>query len=408
MIKWSCSIDRARSAGGLRRSGLVIARRRLDGPESAHHLLMADVRIRRQIAFLAAQMMYSRSESEYFTAKRKAAKSLGIEYRFRPGDLPSNAEIRDQIQAMARMHEGPKRLDHLRDMRFEALRLMRKLARYRPRLIGSVWTGHVRAGSDIDIHIFSDSLALVTDTLEEHGLPYDVQRKRVIKHGEERTFTHIHVDDRFPYELTLYPEDKVTYVFKSSITGQAIERASIAQLEDALKAENPEVDLDFEVERVEDHVDRFELYRLLLQPLEGVKQSPKWHPEGDALYHSLQVFELARDERGYDEEFLLAALLHDVGKAIDPSDHVLAGLQALEGTITERTETLIALHMDALAYRAGTLGARARLRLEQSEEFDDLMLLRELDSRGRVPGAIVCEVVEALAFIRDLADEDDD
>jgi predicted HD phosphohydrolase len=368
---------------------------------------MADERIRRQIAFLAAQLMYHRTESEYFTAKRKAAKQLGVEYRFRPGDLPSNSEIRDQIQAMARIHEGPKRLEHLKDMRVEALRLMRKLARFRPRLIGSVWTGHVRHGSDIDIHIFSDSQALVTDTLDEFGLSYEVQKKRIVKYGEERVFTHIHVDDRFPYELTLYPEDKISYTFKSSITGQPIEKASIAELEAALKAENPEIDLDFEVERVEDHVDRFELYRLLLQPLEGVKQSPKYHPEGDALYHSLQVFELARDERGYDEEFLLAALLHDVGKAIDPADHVTAGLQALEGTITERTETLIALHMDALAYRNGTLGARARARLEQSEEFEDLMLLRELDTRGRVPGAIVCEVAEALDYIRTLADESD-
>ena len=369
---------------------------------------MADVRIRRQLAFLAAQLMYSRQESEYFTAKRKAAKQLGVEYRFRPADLPSNAEIRDQIQAMARMHEGPKRLENLLDMRVEALRLMRKLARFRPRLIGSVWTGHVRQGSDIDIHIFSDSQALVTDTLDEYALPYEVQKKRIVKHGEERVFTHIHVDDRFPYELTLYPEDKAHYVFKSSITGQGIERASIAELEQALKAENPEIDLDFEVERVEDHVDRFEIYRLLLTPLEGVKQSAKYHPEGDALYHSLQVFELARDERGYDEEFLLAALLHDVGKAIDPADHVLAGLQALEGMITERTENLIALHMDALAYRNGTLGARARVRLQQSEDFEDLMLLRELDSRGRVPGAIVCEVAEALSYIRALADESDE
>jgi len=369
---------------------------------------MADERIRRQIAFLAAQLMYHRTESEYFTAKRKAAKQLGVEYRFRPADLPSNAEIRDQIQAMARIHEGPKRLDHLRDMRIEALRLMRKLARFRPRLIGSVWTGHVRRGSDIDVHIFSDSLAIVTDVLDEFGVDYEVEHKRIVKYGEERVFTHIHVDDRFPYELTLYPEDKVHYVFKSSITGKPIERASIAELEDALKAENPDVDLDFEVERVEDQIDRFELYRMLLRPLEGVKQSPKYHPEGDALYHSLQVFELARDERGYDEEFLLAALLHDVGKAIDPSDHVGAGLQALEGTITPRTETLIGLHMDALAYRDGTLGARARTRLEQSEEFEDLMLLRELDSKGRQPGAIVCELEDALEYIRDLADEYDE
>ena len=34
---------------------------------------MADVRIRRQIALLAARLMYDREEKEYFTAKRKAA-----------------------------------------------------------------------------------------------------------------------------------------------------------------------------------------------------------------------------------------------------------------------------------------------------------------------------------------------
>src|SRR5205823_14979879 len=123
-----------------------------------------------------------------------------------------------------------------------------------------------------------------------------------------------------------------------------IERASIAELEELLRAEDPQTDLDQEVERLEDHSARFERYRLLLQPLEGVKQSARYHPEGDALYQSLQVFELARAERPYDEEFLLAALLHDVGKAIDPADAVTAALQAVEGPITERTAPLIAHH----------------------------------------------------------------
>ena len=279
---------------------------------------MADERLRRQIAFLAAQLMYHRTETEYFTAKRKAARQLGVEYRHRPGDLPSNKEIRDQIQAMARMHEGPKRLETLRDMRIDALRLMRLLARFRPRLIGSVRTGHVRKGSDIDIHIFCDSLALVTDTLDEHGLQYDVEHKRIVKYGEERVFTHIHVYDRNNFELTLYPEDKLHYVFKSSITGKAIERASIAELEALLREEYPEIDLEAEVESLEDRIDPFLLFRMLLEPLEGVKQSPKYHPEGDALYHSLQVFELAREARPYDEEFLLAALLARRGQGDRP------------------------------------------------------------------------------------------
>jgi hypothetical protein len=350
--------------------------------------------------------MYERVEKEYFTAKRKAARLLRVEHRFKPGDLPSNREIRDQIQALARMHEGEKRKDKLRDMRVEALRLMRKLARFRPRLIGSVWTGHVRKGSDIDIHIFSDSLPAVSAVLDENGVQYDVEHKRIIKFGEERMFTHIHVFDRYNYELTLYPEDKVNYLFRSSITAKPIERASIAELETLLRAERPEEDLDQAVEHLEDNIDRFELYRLLLQPLERVKQSSKHHPEGDVLYHSLQVFELAREQRPYDEEFLLAALLHDVGKAIDPSDHVAAGLEALEGAITDRTRFLIAHHMDALAYRQGTLSYKVRKRLEASADFDDLMLLRDLDTRGREPGALVGTIAEALDYIRSLESEE--
>jgi hypothetical protein len=148
------------------------------------------------------------------------------------------------------------------------------------------------------------------------------------------------------------------------------------------------------------------LYRLLLQPLERSKQSPKYHPEGDVLYHSLQVFELAREARPYDEEFLLAALLHDVGKGIDPADHVGAALEALDGTITDRTRFLIAHHMDALALRQGTLSSKARKRLEVSEDFEDLMLLREQDTRGRIPGADVGTLAEALDFIRSLEAED--
>jgi HD superfamily phosphodiesterase len=141
---------------------------------------------------------------------------------------------------------------------------------------------------------------------------------------------------------------------------------------------------------------------MLLLPLENVRQDPRYHPEGDVLYHSLQVFELARDERPYDEEFLLAALLHDVGKELDRSNHVAAGLEALEGLITERTRFFIEHHMHAHDYRAGTLGAKLRHQLEASPDFDDLMLLRKLDDAGRVPGAVVGTVDEALDFLKEL------
>lgn len=359
-------------------------------------------KLRRQIAYEAACLMYHRQESEYYRAKQKAARRLCRGW-VKPADLPSNAEIRDEIQTLARMYEGDRRAENLCQMRLEALRMMRCLHRFRPRLIGSVLTGHVRQGSDIDLHLFADSTEAVTHVLDELGVVYDVERKRVTKQGEERTYTHVHVRDRFPFELTLYPSSKAHYVFKSSITGKAIERASIPQLEHLLAVEYPQLELEAAVAEAADRVDRFQVYEALLLPLEYVKEDLRYHPEGDALYHSLQVFDLARDELPYDEEFLLAALLHDVGKAIDRQNHVAAGLEALGDFITPRTAWLIEHHMLGHQAVAGTLGARARRRLQQSEHYEDLLVLWKCDRNGRQTGVAVPDLDEALDILRDLA-----
>ena len=182
-----------------------------------------------------------------------------------------------------------------------------------------------------------------------------------------------------------------------------MQRASIAELEQLLAEAYPDFDVQQAVVDVESQVDRFQLYLSLLLPLENVKQNPTYHPEGDALYHSLQVFDLARDELPYDEEFLLAALLHDVGKAIDRQDHVPAALEALEGFITERTGWLIARHMDGHRIHDDTIGARAHRRLRQSENYEDLVLLAECDRHGRAAGVLVPDVDEVIEYIRELA-----
>lgn len=346
--------------------------------------------------------MYDREETEYLRAKLKAARRVA-RGDFKPSDLPSNREIREQILTWARLHEGDRRTENLRDMRLEALRMMRILRLFRPRLIGSTLTGHVRHGSDIDLHVFSDSVEAVAAALDEEGVSYEVERKRVRKQGEEHVFVHIHIEDRFPFELTIHASDMAHFVFKSSVTGKAIERASIAELEQLLAREYPEVSLDQSVLEAESRVDRFQIYEMLLLPLENVKENPEYHPESDALYHSLQVFDLARRELHYDEELLLAALLHDVGKAIDPHDHVAAGLEALAGHITPRVAWLIAHHMEGQQLLDGVLGVRARRRLEASDNYEELQLLVRCDREGRVPGEPTPDLPEAIDYLRELA-----
>ncbi|HEY2827260.1 MAG TPA: HD domain-containing protein [Pirellulales bacterium] len=151
--------------------------------------------------------------------------------------------------------------------------------------------------------------------------------------------------------------------------------------------------------------DRFDHYRRLLLPLEQVKLNPQFHPEGDCLNHTLQVFDLARHELPYDEEFLLAALLHDVGKAIDRKDHIGAGLTALDGYITPRTAWFIEHHTEANQLAEGRLGVRAKRRLEASENFSELQVFSKCDRGGRQKNVQVPEVDDALQYLRDLEKE---
>ena len=364
---------------------------------------MNSSKLRRSIAHEAARLLYLHEESEYYRAKQKASRRL-CQGWVKPADLPTNAEIRDAVQSFARMHEGPARLDALQDMRLYALRIMRMVSTFHPKLIGSVLTGHVRQGSDIDIHVFSDSIESVAACFDRECIPYEIERKRVRKGGVHTTYTHIHVQDTYRIELTVYHDNMRSYGFKSSITGKPIERASIPELEELLQREYPDIDTEQILTEISETPDRYQVFYSLLLPLENVKQHPKFHPEGDVLYHSLQVFDLACDALSYDEEFLLAALLHDIGKGIDASNHVESGLEAISELITERTHWLIANHMEAHRIFDGTIGSRAHRRLRENESYEELLLLSECDRGGRVPGVETTELEDAIDYIRTLGD----
>ena len=371
---------------------------------SASDQTMNHEKLRQNVALLAARLMYEREEKEYFTAKRKAAAQLGVNYKYQPKDLPSNREIREQILLLARLNEGDDRDQKIEAMRLAALRIMRMLEEFHPRLIGSVLTGHVRHGSDIDIHVFCDDEINIAKALTRFDIPHDVETKRVVKFNEERIFTHFHFSFcNYEFELTLYEHDKLHYGFKSSITGRSIEKASIAQLETLLLKCNPDLDLQqIANEPFKDDDDLFSYFYELMMQLDKVQQSTKYHPEGDALFHSLQVFELARERRPTDAEFLLAALLHDVGKGIDSRAHVEAGLDALQDCLSERTEFLIAHHMDILDWQKGKLPREQKRELKASPWFEDLQQLRRLDDLGRDPGARTCSLETALNWIANL------
>lgn len=191
----------------------------------------------------------------------------------------------------------------------------------------------------------------------------------------------------------------------SDLPADADVRAEILELVRSRKETDPPEVLEPAPEKppasLGELVDRYVVFKMRLEPLANVKQDPKRHPEGDALYHSLQVFELARAARPYDEEFLLAALLHDVGKAIDSREPAAAALIALEGTIAPRTAWLIEHWNDLIK----PVSPRTRAELSAHEWYEDLVLLRELDEQGRTPGIDVMELDQAIEYLKNVAEE---
>jgi len=153
--------------------------------------------------------------------------------------------------------------------------------------------------------------------------------------------------------------------------------------------------------------DRFDQIAELVRVLEHVKQDPVKHPEGDVLEHTLQVFDRVHEERPFDEELLTAALVHDVGRAIDRGNPVFSGLSVLGDLITERTRWLVESLEDATAHGNHALGARARQRLESHPDFLDVLLLAECDRKACIRGYDAPSLDEAVAIVRGLAADDE-
>ena len=136
----------------------------------------------------------------------------------------------------------------------------------------------------------------------------------------------------------------------------------------------------------------------LLTGLDGVRQCLRYHPEQDALYHCLQVFDLARGE-SHDPALWAAALFHDVGKAQDSVNHELIGADWLRGLVSPRVVFLVEHHMDLMC-----CARRTGRKLRATRMLSDLKRLRDWDLRGRRVDAAVLTPKQALELLQAATD----
>ena len=139
---------------------------------------------RTDVAREAARLLYNRTVKEYKDAKEMAAASLGTRA------LPSNYEVAVELEHIVEIEEGSDRLTRLIEMRTNAAEIMKSIEELAPVLIGSVWRGTPREGSDIDIVVYSNDSETVADMLRDFKVTGTVHKEFIVG-GMPRTSTHI-------------------------------------------------------------------------------------------------------------------------------------------------------------------------------------------------------------------------
>ena len=194
------------------------------------HLTRAD-NLRRALAQEAARIMAEHGIRDFLVAKRKAAERLGVT----DGSalLPKNSEIEEALAAYQRLFGGSSHLQALTAQRRAALSAMRYLREFEPRLVGAVLSGTATEHSDVQLHLFADTLESVTLKLLDEGVPHEVTERRVKLNAERiRAFPGVRFAmDEQAIEATVFPTDGIRQAPVSPVDGRPMRRASALEVE---------------------------------------------------------------------------------------------------------------------------------------------------------------------------------
>lgn len=165
------------------------------------------------------------------------------------------------------------------------------------------------------------------------------------------------------------------------------------------------------------------------EALIGLGQNPAFHPEGDVWTHTMQVLDEAARLRPAAKEplwFMLAALCHDMGKAVTTEEaggvlhaygHEKKGLAVVkrflsrltrEGKLTRYVQNMTELHMKPNMLVGAGAQVKSYMRMyDRSVCPEDLLLLAKADHLGRIaPGtdrsALLASYAETEGKLREM------
>lgn len=182
----------------------------------------------------AARLLATGEAQDFTSAKRKAAQHLGLNDQRLSLD---NLEIEQALQEYQRLFLADRHDAHLRRLRETALKAMRLLAPFQPRLTGPVLSGSAGPHAVIHLHLFADHGEAVALYLMEQHIPFGHAERRVRLTRERSANYPLY---RFEagvdtLELTVFPLMGLRQAPLSPVDGRPMPRADAAAVEQLLE-----------------------------------------------------------------------------------------------------------------------------------------------------------------------------
>lgn len=172
---------------------------------------------------------------DFRAAKNRAGARLGLDDS---GALPSNQEIACAIAEHNRIFLGDDQAEMLALQRASALRLMREIEQFSPRLVGAVLAGTASEHSAVELHVFSDDVEAVGSALGLLGPsvhPFEQQLR--LRRDQAKPFPGYRLRrDGMQFNITVFPERGRGNAPLSAVDGRPMRRATAKDVELLLSA----------------------------------------------------------------------------------------------------------------------------------------------------------------------------
>ena len=203
---------------------------------------MSSKKIKLSVANLAAQLIMENGIKDYLYAKKKAAKSLGINEN---ANLPTNSQIDKAIDEFNKIFNPNIDIEFLQQFKTQALEVMSIFKNFKPHLMDQLSQGIIPKFPEIKINLFADNLKDVEYVLLNSELSYDFKEVKMNAKGGKhsvKSIPTIYLENlSIPAEIKVYFENDFFDFKKNFLQNRGLNIKKVLSLD--ITALNPATSL---------------------------------------------------------------------------------------------------------------------------------------------------------------------